>query len=85
MSSRSGNRVAVQQDMDEEAAAIRRRIAEARGVQQRLTQMQARIRRQHDQLEDALRGFIEEARPYADEFSGRLTTFRDPRRGPSRA
>ena len=49
--------------MDEEIEDIRRRIAEAHGVQRRLTQMQLKIRQQHDRLEHALRGFQEEERP----------------------
>lgn len=67
--------------MDDEAAAIRRRIAEARAVQERLAQMQARIRLEHDRLENVIRGFSEDDCPRADELSERLP--RGSRRGPS--
>ena len=58
------------QGMDDETADIRRRIAEARGVQKRLTQMQQRIRQQHDRLEHVIRGF---------ETGGVMDEFRPPR------
>ena len=62
--------------MDDETAEIRRRIAEARGVQKRLTQMQNKIRQQHDRLEHVIRGFNKEDRPLPDELGARLARHR---------
>lgn len=62
--------------MDDETANIRRRIAEARGVQERLAEMQNRIRRQHERLENVIRGFDEEDRPRPDDLSERMARMR---------
>jgi hypothetical protein len=62
--------------MDEDTAAMRRRIAEARNVQKRLTQMQDRIRKQHDRLEHVIRGFDEEDRPQPEDLHDRLERLR---------
>lgn len=62
--------------MDDDTAEIRRRIAEARGVQKRLAEMQARIRRQHQKLENVIRGFNEEDRPFPSDLTERLTGLR---------
>ena len=72
--------------MDEETAAIRRRIAEARRVQKRLTQMQDRIRQQHERLEHVIRGFDDEDRPQPEDLHARLARLRrDSGEGRSRA
>ena len=41
--------------MDDETADIRRRISEAKMMERRLAEMRDRIRRQHDELESAIR------------------------------
>ena len=64
--------------MDDETREIQRRIAEARGVQQRLTQMQDRIRRQHDLLDDVIRE-VSERGGTSDELSDWRTKVRDLR------
>ena len=72
--------------MDDDTAAMRRRIAEARDVQKRLTQMQDRIRKQHERLEHVIRGFDDEDRPQPDDLHDRLERLRrDSGRGRSRA
>ena len=72
--------------MDDETAAMRRRIAEAHHVQKRLTQMQDRIRKQHDRLEHVIRGFDEEDRPQPEDLQDRLARLRrDSGGGRSRA
>jgi len=72
--------------MDDDTAAMRRRIAEARDVQERLTQVQERIRKQHERLEHVIRGFDEEDRPQPEDLHDRLARLRrDSGRGRSRA
>ena len=65
--------------MDDETAEIQRRIAEARGVQERLTQLQARIRQQHDELDDAIREVSEGRSKTPDELTDSLTKIRPMR------
>jgi hypothetical protein len=71
--------------MDDETAEMRRRIAEARSVQKRLTHMQNRIREQHERLEHVIRGFDEEDRPQPEDLYDRLARLRsEPGQGHSR-
>ena len=62
--------------MDNDTAAIRRRIAEARRVEKRLAEMQHRIRQQHERLEHVIRGFDDEDRPQPDDLHDRLERLR---------
>jgi hypothetical protein len=72
--------------MDDDTAAMRRRIAEARDVRKRLTQLRERIRKQHERLEHVIRGFDEEDRPQPEVLHDRLARLRrDSGRGRSRA
>ena len=69
--------------MDDESAEVRRRIAEAKGVQQRLTEMQDRIRQQHDLLDDVIRE-VSGRGGSSDELFDRRTKVRHLRDGDSR-
>lgn len=68
------------ESMDDEIAEIQRRIDEARGIQRRLTRMQARIRQQHDRLNDAIRE-VSEGHGSADQLPDPATKGREARSG----